>query len=75
MAWCRIGLARIKRQIQWQYTIYSNLIFLLLHNKDLIKAILSIYSGTSSSTFCQISDLKEAFEKINKHQIALKLEF
>ena len=35
--------------------------------KDLIRATLPIYYGTSSSTFCQISGLKEAFEKINKH--------
>ena len=44
-------------------------------NKDLIRAMLPIYYGTSSLTFCQISGLKEAFEKIIKHQTALKFEF
>ena len=47
-------------------------------NKDLIRAMLQlpICYGTSSSTFCQQPDLKEAFENINKHQLqtALKLE-
>ena len=37
----------------------------------------STISGTSSLTFCKISSLKplEAFEKIIKHQTALKFEF
>ena len=51
------------------------LIFGAKYYKDLIRAMLPIYYGTSSSIFCQISDLKEKFEKINKHQTALKLEF
>ena len=49
----------------------------LQYYTDLIRAVLPIYYGTSASTFCQISGLKETFkfEKINKHQTALKLEF
>ena len=43
--------------------------------KDLSGAMLPIYSGTSFLTFCQISGLKEAFEKIIKYQTALKFEF
>ena len=37
--------------------------------------MLPIYYGTSPLTFCQISGLKEAFEKIIKDQTALKFEF
>ena len=37
--------------------------------------MLPIYYGTSFLTFCQISGLKEAFEKIIKYQTALKFEF
>ena len=37
--------------------------------------MLAIYYGTSFLTFCQISGLKEAFEKIIKYQTALKFEF
>ena len=37
--------------------------------------MLPIYYGTSFLTFCQNSDLKEAFEKIIKYQTALKFEF
>ena len=44
-------------------------------NKDLSGAMLPIYYGTSFLTFCQISGLKEAFEKIIKYQTALKFEF
>ena len=44
-------------------------------NKDLIRAMLPIFHGTSSLTFCQTSDLKEAFEMFIKHQTALKFEF
>ena len=65
----RIGLARRKRQFQQQYPTY------FCCNKDLIRAMLPIYYGTSSLTFCQISGLKEAFENIIKHQTALKFEF
>ena len=35
----------------------------------------STIDGTSFLTFCQISGLKEAFEKIIKYQTALKFEF
>ena len=35
----------------------------------------STNSGTSSLTFCQISGLNKAFEKIIKYQTALKFEF
>ena len=38
-------------------------------------AMLPIYYGTSFLTFCQISGLNEAFEKIIKYQTALKFEF
>ena len=68
-AWCRIGLARRKRQFSQQYPTY------LCCNKDLSGAMLPIYYGTSFLTFCQISGLKEAFEKIIKYQTALKFEF
>ena len=68
-AWFSIGLARRKRQILRQYPTF------FLCNKDLIRAVMQIYYGTSSSMFCQISGLKETFEKIKKHQTALKLEF
>ena len=37
--------------------------------------MLPIYYGTSFLTFCQISGLKEAFEKIIKYQTALKFEY
>jgi hypothetical protein len=37
--------------------------------------MLPIYYGTSSLTFCQISGFKKAFEKVNKHQTVLKLDF
>ena len=37
--------------------------------------MLAIYYGTSFLTFCQISGLKEAFEKIIKYQTALNLSF
>ena len=37
--------------------------------------MLPIYYGTSFLTFCQISGLKEAFEKIIKYQTAPKFEF
>ena len=68
-AWCRIGLARRKRQFQQQYPTY------FCCNNDLSGAMLPIYYGTSFLTFCQISGLKEAFEKIIKYQTALKFEF
>ena len=67
--WCRIGLARRKRQFQQQYPTY------FCCNKDLIRAMLPIYYGTSFLTFCQISGLKEEFEKIIRHQTALKFGF
>ena len=63
------GMATRKRQIQQQFMSSY-----FCCNKDLIKAMLSICYETSSSTFCQMSGLKEAFEKI-KNQTALKLEF
>ena len=68
-AWCRIGLARRKRQFQQQYPTY------FCCNKDLRGAMLPIYYGTSFLTFCQIPGLKGAFEKIIKYQSALKFQF
>ena len=38
-------------------------------------AMLPIYYGASFLSFCQISGLKKAFEKIIKYQTALKFEF
>ena len=65
-----IGLARRKRQFQQQYPTY------FYCNKDLSRAMLPIYYGTSFLTFCQNSGLKEAFENIIiKYQTALKFEF
>ena len=49
--------------------------FFAIIYKDLIRVMLPIYYGTLSLTFCQISGLKETFEKIIKHQTALKFEF
>ena len=60
---------------QKKMTILVTISYLFCCNKDLIRAILPIYYGTSSLTFCQISGLKEAFEKIIKYQTALKFEF
>ena len=56
---------------------FSNNILLIFAaiNQDLSGAMLPIYYGTSFLTFCQISGLKEAFEKIIKYQTALKFEF
>ena len=69
-AWCRIELPEEKDKFR------SNLCpTYFCCNKYFISAMLPIYYGTSSSTFCQMSGLKEAFEKINKHQNALKLKF
>ena len=59
----------ILTQFQQQYPTY------FCCNKDLSRAMLPIYYGTSFLTFCQISGLKEAFEKIIKYQTALKFEF
>ena len=56
---------------------FSNNILLIFAAiiKDLSGAMLPIYYGTSFPTFCQISGLKEAFEKIIKYQTGLKFEF
>ena len=59
----------ILRQFQQQYPTY------FCCNKDLSRAMLPIYYGTSFLTFCQISGLNEAFEKTIKYQTALKFEF
>ena len=58
---------------QKKMTILVTISYLFCCNKDLIRAILPIYYGTSSRTFCQILGLimKEAFEK----NTALKFEF
>ena len=58
---------------QKKMTILVTISYLFCCNKDLIRAILPIYYGTSSRTFCQILGLimKEAFEK----DTALKFEF
>ena len=50
-------------------------VLLFCCNKDLIRARLPIYYGKSSSIFCQLSGLKEAFKKINKHTTGQKLKF
>ena len=49
---------------QKKKTILATISYLFLLNKDLSGAMLPIYYGTSFLTFCQISGLKEAFEKI-----------
>ena len=41
--------------------------FKMVTECDLSRAMLPIYYATSFLTFCQISGLKEAFEKTNKH--------
>ena len=64
---------------QKKKTILATISYLFLSScdKDLIRAMLPIYVGTSSLTFCQIPGLimKEAFEKIIRHQTALKFGF
>jgi len=67
-AWEWVGWAGKKSKFWEQYPTF------FCCNKDLSGAMLPIYYGTSLLTFCQISGLKEAFEKIIKYQTALKFE-
>ena len=53
----------------------NNILLIFAAIKISSELMLPIYYGTSSLTFCQISGLKEAFEKTIKHQTALKFEF
>ena len=51
------------------------LIFGAKYYKDLIRAMLPIYYGISSSTLCQMSGLKVTFKNVSKHKTTFKLEF
>ena len=68
-AWCRIGLARRKRQLKQQYPTY------FCCNKDSSGAMLLICYGTSFLTFCQISGLKEAFKRLLRTKLPENLRF